>query len=67
MAKKRNISAVILPFAIASRIGGIFIGKYEAVRKLSTGQEKMQTILGLVGNQYVDQIDIDSLMETAIL
>ncbi len=67
MAKKRNISAVILPFAIASGvIGGIFIGKYEAVRKLSPGQEKMQTILGLVRNQYVDQIDIDSLMETAI-
>ncbi len=67
MAKKRNISAVLLPAAIAAGvIGGIFIGKYEAVRKLSPGQEKLQTILGLIRNQYVDQIDIDSLMDTTI-
>lgn len=67
MAKKRNISAILLPVAIsAGIIGGIFIGKYEAVRKLTPGQEKMQTILGLIRSQYVDEIDVDSLMETAI-
>ncbi len=67
MARKRNISAILLPVAIsAGIIGGIFIGKYEAVRKLTPGQEKMQTILGLIRNQYVDEIDVDSLMETAI-
>lgn len=50
MAKKRNISAVILPFAIASGvIGGIFIGKYEAVRKLSPGQEKCRQYSDLSG------------------
>ncbi len=67
MTKKRNISAILLPVAIAAGIiGGIFIGKYEAVRKLTPGQEKMQTILGLIRSQYVDEIDVDSLMETVI-
>ncbi len=67
MTKKRNISSIVLPLAIAAGvIGGVFIGKYEAVRRLSPQQEKMQTILGLIHTQYVDDIDVDSLMESAI-
>lgn len=67
MTKKRNISSIVLPFALAAGvIGGVFIGKYEAVRRLSPQQEKMQTILGLIHTQYVDDIDVDSLMESAI-
>lgn len=67
MAKKVNIYSVLLPIALAIGIlGGIFIGKYETERKLTPGQEKLQTILGLIRNQYVDEIDIDSLMEVSI-
>lgn len=67
MGKKRNISSVLLPLGIAAGIvGGIFIGKYEAVRRLSPGQEKLQTILGLIRDQYVDDINVDSLMEQTI-
>jgi len=67
MIKKRNISSVLLPLAISAGVlGGIFIGKYEAVRRFSPGQEKLQTVLGLIRSQYVDEIDIDSLMETTI-
>lgn len=67
MAKKRNIASILLPLVLsAGVIGGIFIGKYEAARRISSGQEKFQTILGLIQTQYVDNIDVDSLMETAI-
>lgn len=64
---KRNISSILLPLGLAlGVIGGIFIGKYEAVRHLSPQQEKMQTILGLIRNQYVDDVDVDSLLEASI-
>lgn len=64
---KRNIASILLPLALAvGVIGGIFIGKYEAVRRLSPQQEKLQTILGLIRNQYVDDVDVDSLMESMI-
>ncbi|MCM1440336.1 MAG: S41 family peptidase [Roseburia sp.] len=67
MAKKRSISAVLVPLALSlGVVGGIFLGKYEAVRKLTPEQEKLQTILGLIKNQYVDEIDVDSLMEQTI-
>lgn len=67
MGKKRNISSVLLPLGIAAGVvGGIFIGKYEAVRRLSPGQEKLQTILGLIRDQYVDDINVDSLMEQTV-
>lgn len=67
MGKKRNISSVLLPLGIAAGVvGGIFIGKYEAVRRLSPGQEKLQTILGLIRDQYVDDINVDSLMDQTI-
>lgn len=64
---KRNLAAILLPVGIAlGVVGGIFIGKYEAVRHLSPQQEKWQTILGLIRNQYVDNVDVDSLLEASI-
>lgn len=67
MSKKRNLGYVLLPITLAAGvIGGIFLGKYEAIRKLTPAEEKFQTILGLIKDQYVDDIDIDSLMEKTI-
>lgn len=64
---KRNLASIFLPLALAvGVVGGIFIGKYEAGRHLTPEQEKMQTILGLIRSQYVDEIDVDSLLETTI-
>lgn len=64
---KKNIASILLPLALAlGVIGGIFIGKYEAQQHLTPEQEKMQTILGLIRTQYVDDVDVDSLLETAI-
>lgn len=67
MSKKRNIASILLPLALAAGvIGGIFIGKYEAKRNSTPGQEKLRTILGLIQSQYVDEIDIDSLLDNSI-
>ncbi len=67
MNKKRNIGLVLIPLILCCGIaGGIFIGEYIARRTVSEGQEKLQTILALVKDQYVDDIDIDSLLEQTI-
>ncbi len=47
-------------------VGGIFIGRYVADIQLSPEEQKLRTILGLIREQYVDDIDIDSLMEKSI-
>lgn len=64
MNNKRNIGLIILPLCIAvAMIGGIFIGKYINTRSLSDKEEKLRTILQLIKSDYVDVIDIDSLLE----
>lgn len=65
MATKRNISLSLLPLTLAAGIiGGVFIGKYLSRTTLTPGQEKLQTILGLIDREYVDQINVDSLLES---
>ncbi len=66
MAEKRNISLTLLPIVLASGlVGGIFIGKYLNRTTLTPGQEKLQTVMGLISTDYVDDVDVDSLLETA--
>lgn len=65
--RRKNLGNVLLPLILAIGIvGGIFIGKYSEKRKASPEQEKLQTILSLIKSQYVDEIDIDSLLEKSI-
>jgi carboxyl-terminal processing protease len=67
MDKKRNIGYIILPLILAGGIiCGIFIGKYAAQEKISSGEEKLRTVLGLIQSQYVDEIDVDSLLDATI-
>lgn len=55
---------VALPLIVAiSVIAGIFIGKYITRRSLSDKEEKLRTVLRLIESEYVDVIDIDSLIE----
>lgn len=64
MRANRNIGFVLLPLTLAAGIAmGIFIGKGMFGYKLTAQQEKLMTVLGLIQNEYVDDIDIDSLME----
>ncbi len=65
MVQKRNISLTLLPIALAAGlVGGIFIGQFLNRTTLSPGQQKLQTVLGLINREYVDRIDCDSLLET---
>ncbi len=64
---KRNLGYILLPLVLcAGIIGGIFIGKFVEQRRVSPTQEKLQTILDLIESQYVDEINIDSLLEKSI-
>lgn len=65
--KRNNIGYILLPLFLALGIvGGIFIGRYSSDRRLSPEEEKLRTILGLIRDQYVDPIDIDSLIDKSI-
>lgn len=53
-----------MPFLIAVGVGcGIFVGRYVSTRTLTPKEEKMRMIMRLIETQYVDQLDMDSLLE----
>lgn len=65
--KKERLGYILVPmFLTLGIIGGIFIGRYSVTRRSSVGENKLSTVLGLIRNQYVDQIDIDSLVEQSL-
>ncbi len=67
MLKNKNLGYILFPLAIAAGIvGGVFIGRYSAESSLSPEESKLRTILGLIREQYVDEIDVDSLLEKSI-
>lgn len=47
-------------------VGGVFIGRYITRRTLSAEEEKLRTILGIIKTDYVDRIDVDSLIEQSL-
>lgn len=55
---------ILLPLLLAVGVGcGIFIGRYITTQSLTPKQEKLRTILQLIQSDYVDVLDIDSLIE----
>jgi carboxyl-terminal processing protease len=68
MKNRNRIFAIISPFIfILALVGGILIGsKFNNHGKLSPGKEKFDGILELISDQYVDEIDVDSLLEMSI-
>lgn len=67
MSNKRNIGYVLIPLVLALGIaGGIFIGKYMSVSRMSPSETKLRAILDLIENEYVDDIDVDSLLGTMV-
>lgn len=64
MNRKKDGGLVLVPLLLALFLGaGIFIGKYFGSRNLSPEEEKLHTILKLIEQEYVDVINIDSLLE----
>ncbi|MDE6669815.1 MAG: peptidase S41, partial [Muribaculaceae bacterium] len=55
----------LLPLMLTVGIaGGLIAGRYMAVSPMSDKETKLHTILGMINEQYVDRIDVDSLLET---
>ena len=44
-------------------IGGVWMGKYMFLSTRSVHEEKLRTILEMIDNEYVDDVDIDSVFE----
>lgn len=62
--KKRNISLTLLPIMLAlGVVCGFFLGRYGSITRNSAAVQKLNTILGLIDGEYVDEIDVDSLLE----
>lgn len=68
MKNRNRIFAVISPFIfILALVGGILIGsKFNHNSRISPGKEKFDRILELISDEYVDEIDTDSLLEMNI-
>lgn len=64
---RKNIGLIALPGILAlGVILGIFVGRFASFQKMSPQEEKLRTILGLIEQQYVDEVNIDSLLEMSI-
>lgn len=67
MQEKRNKSLILLPLVLAIGLtGGIFISQYLLQRRSSVQEEKLGTLLELIRSEYVDEIDVDSLLEASL-
>lgn len=56
----------VFPLFICLALGaGIFIGRYMTEKSLSDSEEKLRTVLRLIKSDYVDKIDVDSLLESS--
>ena len=66
--KKRSLGIILMPLIISiSIVIGILLGEgLNRVSPISSGQGKLSTIIGLINKDYVDTIDIDSIIEMAL-
>ena len=61
---KNRIVVALVPIVLAlGLVGGIFMGRIFNQRSTSADEEKLKTILGLIQNEYVDNVSLDSIME----
>lgn len=67
MRQKRNVSLILLPLVIAvSIIAGVVIGGVLSHQRLSPAEQKLRDVLGLVNATYVDDVNVDSLLESVL-
>lgn len=64
---RKRLAIAAMPLLLCLGLtGGIFLGRYITTRNLTGEQAKLQTILKLIDQEYVDRIDVDSLLEAAL-
>lgn len=62
--RKRTLSMLMVPLMFAVGIaGGLWMGKYFFTAKLDPREQKLHAMLEMIEEQYVDSIDMDSLLE----
>ena len=62
--KQRSLTMLLLPLVFAVGLGGgIWIGKHYFSPRVDTRGEKLHALLKMIDEQYVDSVDMDSLME----
>lgn len=67
MNSRKNIWKVVAPLLLTLGLaGGVLIGRYLGQQTLSPEEQKLRAILGLIENEYVDEIDVDSVLEKSI-
>lgn len=66
--KKFNNPVALMPIVIAlSLVAGIWIGiEFNKRTGVSQGEQKLSEILALIKSDYVDEVDIDSLIERTL-
>lgn len=63
MNKPRLIIALIPAVLAIGLIGGVFIGRTFFDRPLNSNEEKLRMMMGLIDIEYVDEVNLDSIME----
>ena len=63
MNKPRLIIALIPAVLAIGLIGGVFIGRTFFDRPLNSNEEKLRMMMGLIDTEYVDEVNLDSIME----
>ena len=67
MNKRFSLSSLLVPIVLAvGIISGIFIGRKISSGSLSPEEEKIRMVLSLIEQQYVDEVNTDSLLDMAI-
>lgn len=62
--QKRKIIFLLIPLIFAAGLaGGIWMGKYMFSSPRNIHEDKLRTILEMIDNEYVDDVDMDSLFE----
>lgn len=67
MNKRFSLSSLLVPIVLAvGIISGIFIGRKMSSGSLSPEEEKIRMVMSLIEQQYVDEVNTDSLLDMAI-
>lgn len=62
--KKKNSILALFPLTLCiGIIGGIFIGRTLYDRPRNKAEQKLQAMMSLIDNEYVDEVSMDSILE----
>lgn len=67
MTTKNRIAYALLPLCLCAGVAaGIFLGRSLERHEVLPAVEKLQTILSLIDNDYVDEVSLESILERSL-